>query len=166
MEVQFNRESIQGWGIDLRPEDRPAYPMWKETENTGSHYEESTIPKQEMKFTKLKSIERPELPPVFGQTVPPTLLSGLIRKFAFRYSEGSFGHWLPLLLADRVNVVEGVLKDLLRLHVPNVFKEMGLKAEWKYNRANFVRKTVITTALLAGVAGIVAASSRNSTRQS
>ncbi|MFL5785329.1 MAG: hypothetical protein ACJ76H_12000 [Bacteriovoracaceae bacterium] len=166
MEVQFNRESIQGWGIDLKPEDRPAYPMWKYQEDTGSHYDESTIPKQEMKFTKLMSIERPHMPPVFGQTVPPTLLSGLIRKFAFRYSEGSFGHWLPLLMADRVNMIEGIFDDLLHLHVPNVFKEMGLKAEWKYNRSSFVKKTVLVTALFAGVIGIMAASSRNSTRQS
>ena len=36
----------------------------------------------------------------------------MIRRFAFKYSESSYGHWLPLMLADRVNKVEGVLDDL------------------------------------------------------
>lgn len=147
-------QNIQGWGIDMRPEDRPAYPMWNETEKTGSHYTEESIPKQEMIFKEFKSIERPQMPPVYGQTVAPTGLSGLIRAFAFRYGEGSFGHWLPILLADRVNMVEGILDDLLHLRVPNFWKEMGLNAEWKYNRKNFVKKTVITTAVVAGAVGL------------
>ena len=44
----------------------------------------------------------------------------MIRRIAFRYSESSYGHWLPLMLADRVSVVEGVLGDLKHGHVPNV----------------------------------------------
>ena len=154
MEVSFNKENIPGWGVDLRPEDRPAYPMWNRTENTGSHYTEDDIPMQKVKFRELTSIERPHTTPVFGQTVAPTGLSGLIRKFAFRYSEGSFGHWIPLLLADRVNMFEGILDDFLHLRVPNVWKEMGLSSEWKYNRTNFVRKTVVSTVVLAGVVGL------------
>ncbi len=154
MEVSMNKENIPGWGVDLKPEDRPAYPMWNRVEDTGSHYTEETIPMQKVKFRELKSIERPHMTPVFGQTVEPNGISGLIRKFAFRYSEGSFGHWLPLLFADRVNMVEGIIDDLLHLRVPNFWKEMGLNSEWKYNRKNFVKKTVITTAVLAGVVGL------------
>src|SRR3712207_7840697 len=47
--------------------------------------------------------------------------------FAFGYSESSYGHWLPLMLADRVGVVEGVLGDLKQGHLPNVFAEGGWK---------------------------------------
>jgi hypothetical protein len=65
-------------------------------------------------------------------------LSGLLRRFAFKYSESSYGHWLPLVLADRVGVVEGVLGDLSHGHVPNLFGELGGKAEWKHNRKNLV----------------------------
>jgi hypothetical protein len=154
MEVEFYKEDIQGWGIDLKPEDRPAYPMWKKTENTGSHYTEETIPMQKAKFKELQSIEVPDRTPVIGQTVPPSGLSGLIRKFAFRYGEGSFGHWLPLIFADRVNMFEGVLNDFLHLRVPNLWKEMGLGAEWKYNRKKFVQKAALSTVLLAGAAGL------------
>jgi hypothetical protein len=77
----------------------------------------------------------------------------MIRRFAFKYGEGSFGHWIPLLIADRVNVVEGVVEDLSRGHIPNIFAEKGWKAEWKHNPAGLVKKVaiglVVTTAVVA-----------------
>ncbi len=42
----------------------------------------------------LHSNERPHLTAVFGTSSPPSGLSGSIRRFAFRYSESSYGHWL------------------------------------------------------------------------
>ena len=57
------------------------------------------------------STERPGLTPVFGTSTPPSGVSGLIRGVAFRYSENDLRHWLMLLFADRVNVVEGLLED-------------------------------------------------------
>lgn len=55
-------------------------------------------------------------------------------------------HWL--MFADRVNMVEGIADDLMSGHVPNFFAEMGLKAEWKYNRAGMIRKMAISTAIV------------------
>jgi hypothetical protein len=67
-----------------------------------------------------------------------------MREFAYKnYSEGQNTHWLTLLAADRVDMIEGILEDLSHGHIPNIFKEMGLKAEWKYNRANFVKKVAV-----------------------
>ena len=44
---------------------------------------------------------------------------------------------MGLILADRVNVVEGVFKDLKQGVVPNLIEELGWKkAEWQYNRKN------------------------------
>lgn len=57
------------------------------------------------------SVERDGLTPVFATSTPPSGLSGLIRKGAFRLSENDLRHWLLLFLADRVNVVEGLLGD-------------------------------------------------------
>jgi hypothetical protein len=88
---------------------------------------------------------------VFGTSTPPSGLSGAIRRFAFRYSESSYGHWLPLMLADRVNVVEGVLGDLKHAHVPNVFAERGWKAEWKHNKTSLLRR-ILVRAVLASTA--------------
>jgi hypothetical protein len=46
--------------------------------------------------------------------VPPSGLSGWIRRRAFRRSESDLRHWMLLLMADRVNVVEGLLDDARR----------------------------------------------------
>jgi hypothetical protein len=95
------------------------------------------------------STERPGLTPVFGSTVPPSGLSGMIRAGAFRFSENDLLHWLMLLFADRVNVVEGIVEDLARGHVPNLFLEMGGPAEWRYNRNGFIRKAFIAGGVAA-----------------
>lgn len=148
MNNDISTSDIKGWGVDRDPLKRPAYPMWsKPEEGTGAHWEQPE--KQELEFTVLKSIERPEMTSAFGTSVPPRGLSGVIRKLAFKYSESSFGHWIPLLMADRVNMVEGLLDDLRRGHIPNIFKEMGLKSEFKYNRKSAIRKTIMVGLLLS-----------------
>lgn len=38
-------------------------------------------------------------------------MSGAIRRRAFRHSEKDLRHWMMLLLADRVNVVEGAARE-------------------------------------------------------
>ncbi|HTF81892.1 MAG TPA: hypothetical protein VL947_09210, partial [Cytophagales bacterium] len=78
-----------------------------------------------------------------------------IRRFAFRFSEGSFGHWIPLLLADRVDVVEGVVDDFKSGHVPNLFKERGSKATWKYNKKKVAKTAIIGAAVATAVVLLV-----------
>ena len=101
------------------------------------------------------STERPGLTPVFGTSTPPTGVSGVIRGAAFRYSENDLRHWLMLLFADRVNVVEGILQDLAHGHIPNLYAEMGGPAEWRHNRAGFIRKAMIAGAVVAAMAYLV-----------
>jgi hypothetical protein len=97
----------------------------------------------------LHSNERPGLTPVFGTSTPPRGLSGMMRRAAFKFSENDLRHWLILLAADRVNVGEGLIEDLAHGHVPNIFREMGGPAEFKYNRAGAIRKVVVATAVTA-----------------
>lgn len=154
MDQSINLEgTIQGWGADLDPKNRPAYPMEKTPEHgTGAHWD---VPPQQIAKVKIhKSVERPAFSHVMGTTCPPRGLSGLIRTFAYRYGEARFAHWLILLFADRVDVVESIVTDLFRGRVPNIFEEMGLKSELKYNRENFQKKLMVTGAsiLAAGVA--------------
>ena len=59
----------------------------------------------------LHSMERPGITPVFGTSTPPRGVSGRMRRRAFRRSESDIRHWMMLLAADRVNVVEGLLAD-------------------------------------------------------
>lgn len=138
---------IQGWGADLDPAARPAVPMERTPPRfIQPHYEQ---PEQQPVTVKVfHSTERPGLTPVFGTSAPPSGVSGLIRKGAYRFSENDLRRWLMLLFADRVNVVEGIIDDLAHGHVPNLFTEMGGPAEWRYNRKGFVRKAVIAGAVL------------------
>jgi hypothetical protein len=140
---------IPGWGSDLDPDKRPGVPRDKAPE-IGV---ESLYPPIEPQVPKVKihkSTEHGRLTPVFGTSCPPTGLSGRIRDFAYRFSEGQLTHWLGLIVADRVNVLEDVLGDVARLRPPNVVKEMGLEAEWKYNRAALVKKAAIAGICVVG----------------
>ena len=127
-------KQINGWGIDADPENEPTYPMKKYTGDDHKRLNWERPIQQPATVEVLKSNERPTLSAVIGTSTPPSGLSGALRRYAFKYSESSYGHWLPLVLADRINVVEGIIDDLKRGHVPNIFAERGWNAEWKYNR--------------------------------
>lgn len=144
---------IEGWGADLDPAVRPAYPMERTPPRfINVHWDE--LEHQPRTVKVFHSTERPGLTPVFGTAQPPTGVSGMLRAGAFRYSENDLRHWLMLLFADRVNVVEGILDDLAHGHVPNLFKEMGGPAEWRYNRAGFVRKALIAGAVVGAIVAL------------
>ena len=134
---------IKGWGVDADPDNDPTYPM--KNRNNGEHegYSWERPPQQPKSVEILHSNERPNVSAVFGTSTPPAGLSGMIRRAAFKYSENSYGHWLPLMLADRVGVVEGYLEDFSRGHIPNVFAERGWKAEWKHNRKSLVTRIAV-----------------------
>ena len=140
---------IKGWGVDADPKNDPTYPM--KYRNNGEHagYSWARPPQQPITIEILHSNERPNVTSVFGTSTPPSGLSGVIRRIAFRYSESSYGHWLPLMLADRVSVVEGFLGDLKHGHVPNTFAERGWKAEWKHNRTSLVRRILVRVVLVS-----------------
>ena len=144
---------INGWGIDADPANEPTYPIKNYTGDDHQRLNWKRPPLQEATVEILKSNERPNLTAVFGTSSPPSGLSGAVRRYAFRSSESEYGHWLPLLLADRINVVEGILDDLKQGHIPNIFAEKGWKADWKYNRTGLVKNVlvgvVVTTAVIA-----------------
>jgi hypothetical protein len=138
---------VKGWGVDANPKNDPTYPM--KNRNNGEHegYSWERPSQQPVNVEVLHSNERPNVSATFGTSTPPAGLSGMIRRFAFKYSESSYGHWLPLMLADRVGVVEGYVEDLSRGHVPNVFAERGWKAEWQHNRKSLVTRVAVGAAL-------------------
>jgi hypothetical protein len=137
-------KDIPGWGHDADPDNNPTYPMKNYTgdDHQRIHYERP--PQQPQDVELLKSIERPTISRVFGTSTPPTGLSGAIRRYAYKHSESTYMHWFPLVVADRVAVVEGIIDDLKHGVVPNIFAERGWKAEWKYNRKAFVQKIAVT----------------------
>ena len=139
---------VKGWGIDANPKNDPTYPM--KTRNNGEHkgYSWQRPPLQPVNVEVLHSNERPNVTAAFGTSTPPAGVSGMLRRFAFRYSESSYGHWLPLMAADRVGIVEGVLHDVSRGRFPNVFVERGYRAEWKHNRASLITRMAVRVVLI------------------
>jgi len=151
---------IIGWGIDADPKNDPTYPMRHRTAEDHDGYTWERPAQQPIDIEVLHSNERPNVSAVFGTSSPPSGLSGMIRRFAFRYSENSYLHWLPLLLADRVNVVEGVLDDLAHGHVPNIFAEKGYKAQWKYDKKSLIVKMATVAALVGGAVVLLSRNGR------
>jgi len=151
--------SIPGWGSDVDPRTRPGVPRDK-APDIGAEHLYIDITRQRPPHRIHKSTEHGQMTPVFGTSCPPKGLSGRIRDAAYRLSEGRLARWMALMFADRVDMVEGVVEDFVRLRPPNVVREMGLRSEWQYNR-----KRVVKTAAVAGaIVGIVYLLTRRRTR--
>lgn len=166
MENTDKFKHIKGWGIDTDPRNEPTYPMKNYTGDDHRRLNYTRPHQQHKNIEVLHSNERPTITSVFGTSVPPSGISGLLRRFAFRYSESSFGHWLPLLFADRVNVWEGFIKDFGKGIMPNIIKERGWNAELKYNKKKFIRSSVIKVAVTAfAIALLMGSSGRRKKRK-
>jgi hypothetical protein len=135
------RARIPGWGADLNKADRPSVPKLKSLD-TGAHWDFPE--RQPEKWPRERSIEHRFLTPVFGTAQPPSGLSGAIRKFAYKFSEGRAAHWLILIYADRVDAAEHHLRSLLSLRPDNPITQTGIKAEFSHKgiESRFRRKRV------------------------
>jgi hypothetical protein len=143
-------ERIPGWGSDLDHKNRPAIPM-ERTPPRFIHVSVGQPVQQAQTVEVFCSPERPGITPIFGTAQPPKWVSGAIRRLAYKLPENDLRHWLMLIAADRVNMVEGIVDDLRHGHVPNVLGEMGIRSELRYNPAGLVRKTLVTTAVVGGI---------------
>lgn len=154
-EIANMPKELPGWGIDADPENDPTYPMKhvNGADHDRIHYARPV--QQPVSIEVFKSIERPAITRVFGTSTPPSGLSGRIRRFAFKFSEADARHWLTLIFADRVNVIEGIIDDLKQGYVPNIFKERGWTAEWKYNRPGVIKKAAIGVAVTTAVVALL-----------
>jgi hypothetical protein len=131
--IEELRARIPGWGADLDPKDRPAVPRERfDPAASGAHWDFPD--RQPEKWPRERSIEHAFLTPVFGTSCPPTGLSGVIRKYAYRrFSEGRAAHWLLLIAADRVNAVEANLASMLSLRPDNPVAETGIMSEFSHH---------------------------------
>lgn len=145
-------QDIPGWGMDADPDNDPTYPM--KHANGADHERLNYVkaPQQRQDIEIFRSIERPNITRVFGTSTPPSGLSGAIRRYAYKFSEGTATHWMTLILADRVDVIQGKIKDLANGIIPNPWIERGWSAEWKHNRPAFVGRIAVTTLVItAGI---------------
>lgn len=122
------RRTIPGWGVDLDPAVRPSYPKEQEVE-TGAHWDFPQ--RQEPIGFREKSTEHKFLTPVFGTAQPLRGLSGVIRRYAYTFSEARTAHWVLLMAGDRVDVVENRIRAALLGWPDNPITETGVLAEFR-----------------------------------
>jgi hypothetical protein len=143
--------TVRGWAVDADPENDPTYP-YRERDKDDHSGQWRRPPQQQVDVEVLQSIEHKQRPAVVGTSTPPSGISGAMRRLAYRRSESNLLHWLLLMGADRVNMVEGVVQDLARARVPNIAAETGMRADWQHDKPRFVVKSALglgAVALLA-----------------
>jgi hypothetical protein len=146
---------IHGWGIDADLKDVPNYPI---KNNTGDDHKRINWQRpalQQGHGKILMSTERPHLSAVFGTTLPPSGLSGAIRKLGFKYSENMYRHWLALLFADRIDTVESSISDIFHGRIPRPGKERGWGAIGKYRPALLMRKILVRLIVFCAIATLI-----------
>lgn len=148
-------KNIPGWGIDADPKNDPTYPMKNNDGTDHQRLNYARHPQQKQDIEVLHSLERPGLSTVFGTAAPPRGISGSLRRYAFTKGEGQASHWMTLMLADRVDVVEGIVEDLGKGHIPNFYAEKGFKAHWKHNQPAAVKQLAMTAFITAAAIGFL-----------
>lgn len=83
---------------------RPGVPMSLEAHP--AEPEPGEIPRQVVHGPVLKRADLDEPTPVFGTAQPPRGLSGALRAMAYGIPDHRPSHWIALVLADRVDVIE------------------------------------------------------------
>ena len=101
-------------GADASMSERPGVPMEVPPEPlTGVHWSEPEQQKRVRGVTHRRELSG--LTRVFSSAARPRLLSGLLRRLAYRIPETKARHWITLLFADRVDVFERRLGGALKL---------------------------------------------------
>lgn len=90
-------------GVDQPLENRPGVPM---AASTALPAEPEPIARQPRDERHFRRVGLEELTPVYGTAQPPRGVSGKMRQMAYSIPEHSAMHWMTLLLADRVDVME------------------------------------------------------------
>ncbi len=143
--------TVVGWGVDADPENDPTWPMRDRSKDDGPGMNWSRPPQQQPDVEVLRSVEHKVLPAALGTSTPPRGLSGVLRRQAFRFSESQWGHWLLLMLADRIDTVEGLVEDLQRGRVPNPLVETGVVPRARSREAATAAVIAVGIAVTAAV---------------
>jgi hypothetical protein len=118
--LSMPNDPIPGAGVDASVSQRPGVPMESDPPRPAgfAHWAEPERQRDPGNVLKRKGLA--ELTPVFGTSVPPRGISGVMRRAAYEIPEHYTTHWLVLLLADRVDAVEHGHARWLALAVPTL----------------------------------------------
>ncbi len=120
--AQKRGEPGAGWGrpdsgVDAGPEARPGVPMYargiRPLHEHARPGQPTTLARQQDDSRHLKRLGLKRLTPVYGTANPPHGLSGVMRRWAYGFPEDLARHWMILLAADRVDVLEAGLGGVL-----------------------------------------------------
>ncbi|KYG10313.1 hypothetical protein BE21_12805 [Sorangium cellulosum] len=108
MEAEFMRpKELPYWGVDLCPEDRPGVPREAPPHLLSyAHWIEPERQPVEGRVLRHPGLARPT--PAFSAALPPRGASGALRRLAYEVPDHKVSHWLLLLIADRVDVLESL----------------------------------------------------------
>lgn len=154
--VPRDYRTIRGWGADLDPKNRPSVPReLPSTVNTlrgdVKHWQQPT---QKIHVSN----EHPGLTPAFGETCPPRGLSGMLRDYAYQFGEATNRHWMTLILADRVNMIESMITEALHGRPDNFAEEKGAGAAARFEHDESKKWLLIGAAAIGAVAVGIAVS--------
>jgi hypothetical protein len=95
-------------GVDRHPEDRPGVPRETRPHRLpGAHW--SDPDQQPADPQLLGRLGLPRVTPVFSTALPPRGVSGVVRRVAHRIPDHRVSHWVLLMLADRIDVIQNLL---------------------------------------------------------
>jgi hypothetical protein len=101
-------------GADLAAHERPGVPMEHEPRPLTA-----TAPDQFERMRPRRGLthrtETRAMTPVFGTVQPLHGISGLLRRIAYSTHETRARHWMMLLVADRVDVLEHRIAKLVKI---------------------------------------------------
>lgn len=156
--VPQDYRTINGWGVDSDPANRPAFPKEfpSDVKTVRGEVKDWQRPRHRVHISN----EHPNLTPVFGESVPSGGLSGKLRDYAFEYGEATNRHWMTLLLADRIDVLEHTVGDPFLGKGDNLLRERGWAANLAHPRETARRNYMLIGALAVGAILLGAAWSR------
>lgn len=150
--VPTDYRNVDGWGVDLDYHKNYKRELPSDVKTARGDVEYWQVP-QDRVFV---STEHPNLTPVFGISSAPGGLSGLLRDYAYKYSEGTNRHWMTLIAADRIDILENLIGDIFRGRPDNYIKEKGWSANLKYDPGRTKKRMIVGAIALGAVAAGVA----------
>lgn len=107
MKIGTTERDIPYRGVDSNPEDRPGVPR-----ESAPHLLPGAVPETPQQVAAEPVLVRAGLDrptPVFSSDLPPRGVSGALRRVAYQIPDHRLGHWVLLMVADRVDVIENLL---------------------------------------------------------
>jgi hypothetical protein len=150
--VPRDYRQVDGWGVDLEYHANYPRELPSDVKTARGDVEYWQVPQDRV----FLSTEHPNLTPVFGISSAPGGLSGLLRDYAYKYSEATNRHWMTLIAADRIDILENLIGDIFRGRPDNWVKEKGWTAKLKYDPGRNKRRAIVGAVALGAIAAGIA----------